>query len=118
MSSDGWVELCALDDMAVGEGRYVVHDGRAVAVLRVTANRVRVMDDACPHAGGSLSAGQIDADGGCVFCPWHGWPFDLETGRCPDNEAFGVQTYPVRIHQGRVLAKLSDDGGPATDRLL
>lgn len=64
----------------------------------------RVMDDACPHAGGSLSAGVIDD--GCVICPWHGWAFNADSGACPDNEAYRVRVYAVRVHNGRVLARL------------
>jgi len=63
-----------------------------------------VMDDACPHAGGSLSAGSLDD--GCVICPWHGWAFSVDSVECPDNAAYRVRVYDVRIEHGRVLARL------------
>jgi nitrite reductase/ring-hydroxylating ferredoxin subunit len=36
------------------------------------------IEDACNHAGASLSEG--DRDGSCVSCPMHGYVFDLVTG--------------------------------------
>jgi hypothetical protein len=34
----------------------------------------------CPHLGGPLAEGTVED--GCVTCPWHGYRFDLRTGRC------------------------------------
>jgi nitrite reductase (NADH) small subunit len=93
-----------LDAVPVGGGRYVEHAGRAYAVIRVDKVTVRVMDDTCPHAGASLSAGHVED--GCVVCPWHAWAFDVHTGTCPDNRAIVVRTYPSRVVQGRVEAQL------------
>jgi nitrite reductase/ring-hydroxylating ferredoxin subunit len=51
------------------------------------------MEDACNHAGASLSEG--DRHGGCVSCPMHGYLFELATGRlveprglCDDQRRF------------------------------
>jgi nitrite reductase/ring-hydroxylating ferredoxin subunit len=46
-------------------------------------------------------------EGQVVRCPWHGWEFDMETGR----SLFGVSkdraaTYPVEIRDGRVTVQL------------
>jgi nitrite reductase/ring-hydroxylating ferredoxin subunit len=53
----------------------------------------RAIEDACNHAGASLSEGE--RRGRCVTCPMHGYVFDLETGRlldprglCDDQRAF------------------------------
>ena len=63
---DGWTDLCAAADVAPGSGHYVEVGTRAIAVLRLASGSeassasFRVMDDHCPHAGGSLSAGAGD----------------------------------------------------------
>lgn len=108
---DGWVDLCAIGDVPDDGGAYVVHNGRALAVFRVGPDQVRVLDDRCPHAGGSLSAGHVQD--GCVVCPWHAWPFDLDHGRCPDNPAIGVTTYPSRLDRQRVWARIPPASQPA-----
>lgn len=36
------------------------------------------LDNQCPHQGGPLGEGKIED--GNVYCPWHGWQFDVDTG--------------------------------------
>ena len=61
------------------------------------------MDNACPHAGGSMSAGWVHD--GCAVCPWHAWPFKLDSGELRDAPGVKIRTYPVRV--------LKPDGKPA-----
>jgi len=106
-AADNWIDLCAVTDVPAGGGKYVEHGHRALAVMRFAAlggETFRVMDDHCPHAGGSLSAGTIIDD--CVICPWHAWPFNVNTGECPDAEAYRVKVYESRVIDGRVWAML------------
>jgi nitrite reductase/ring-hydroxylating ferredoxin subunit len=134
MAEAQWIDLCALSDLPREGGWRVVCDGRALAVFRVRgdgADEVRVLDDRCPHAGGSLSAGSIDrtlrdpgsardldafatpdippGHTGCVICPVHALAFDLDTGRCPEepDPRLSVRVYPARVVAGRVEAQLS-----------
>jgi nitrite reductase/ring-hydroxylating ferredoxin subunit len=54
------------------------------------------IEDACNHAGASLSEGERSGKGGaCVACPMHGYVFDLTSGRlleprglCDDQRRF------------------------------
>ena len=53
----------------------------------------RAMEDACNHAGASLSEGERLGD--CVACPMHGYVFEIATGRllrptglCDDQRVF------------------------------
>ncbi len=105
--SQGWVALCEWDEIpAHPNGKHVVIQGQALAVFRIQGEHhaVRAIDDTCPHAGASLSGGHLHE--GCVVCPWHGWPFDVDTGRCPDNPEVGIRVYPACVHQGRVWARV------------
>jgi nitrite reductase/ring-hydroxylating ferredoxin subunit len=98
-------DLCPVDAVPAKGGHYVVVDGKALAVMRDGGGEIRVMDDTCPHAGASLSAGHVD-DSNCIVCPWHDWAFDVDDGRCPDNPSIGVKVYPSRVEAGRVVAQL------------
>jgi nitrite reductase/ring-hydroxylating ferredoxin subunit len=40
------------------------------------------LEDACNHAGASLSEGELDESGRCVVCPMHAYVFELTTGKC------------------------------------
>jgi nitrite reductase/ring-hydroxylating ferredoxin subunit len=71
-----------------------------VAVCRV-GDEVFVLEDTCPHAGGSLGDGELQ--GGTLVCPDHGWPFDVRTGRCTLSPGVAVRRWPAWIADGRVV---------------
>lgn len=103
-SNGEWTDLCALADVPhVGSGKFVACKNRALAVFR-QGEEVKVIDDTCPHAGGSLASGFIR--NGVVHCPWHGWPFRIADGVCPDNPGIKVTAYEARIEGDQVQAKV------------
>ena len=72
--------------------------GRRLVVGR-TAQGYFALDDTCPHAGGSLSEGMLDA--GAVVCPIHGYAYDIVTGEGLDDGA-EVRVHPC-VLEGDVL---------------
>jgi nitrite reductase (NADH) small subunit/3-phenylpropionate/trans-cinnamate dioxygenase ferredoxin subunit len=91
-----------------GRGRAVNVEGRRVAVFRV-GDRWSALQDACPHMGASLAEGRLV--NGIVTCHWHGWRFDLETGRgAPPARSWAcARTYEVRLDGEDVLIRRPDD---------
>ena len=61
-----------------GSAREFVVGSRIVAVFRTPAGWSAI-DGICSHAGGPLAQGKVV--GGVVTCPWHGWQYELTTGR-------------------------------------
>lgn len=56
---------------------------RSVNVVKILrTSTYEVFDDKCPHRGAKLSRGVVDANNGCIRCPYHGMEFDLEDGTC------------------------------------
>ena len=55
----------------------------------------RAVQDACSHNGQSLSKGKVNYLGEIV-CPWHGYRFDLGTGRPCDSSSPDLKIYPVK----------------------
>lgn len=104
----GWHRLCEVAEIPAPEdgGFYVTVGRRSLAVFRLEGGAVRVIDDACPHAGASLAGGFVEA--GCVVCRYHAWAFDLESGRCPDNAGIGVNVYESRVKDGVVWARVGE----------
>lgn len=49
----------------------------------------------CPHAGGRLHEGYVDAAGNIV-CPLHRYKFRLENGFNCSGEGYYLKTYPVQ----------------------
>jgi nitrite reductase/ring-hydroxylating ferredoxin subunit len=72
--------------------------GHAYAVCN-DAGRFAVVDNACPHVGGSLGRASVRA--GRIICPWHLYEWDLATGRSPDFPRT-LRVYPTRVRNGRV----------------
>lgn len=103
-----WTTLCELDEVKEDEGKYVDVDGRALAVF-LHKGVPHVMDDLCPHAGGSLASGWVEemGDTPCAVCPVHCWPFRLDTGEYYDMPGFEVRVYPTRVEEqdGRKLVQ-------------
>jgi phenylpropionate dioxygenase-like ring-hydroxylating dioxygenase large terminal subunit len=84
--------------------------GKNVIFVRDHA-RIFALADRCPHRGTPLRFGKRDFPG-TLTCVYHGWCFDLESGKLaaaltegPDSPMVGkasVQTYPVREHFGLI----------------
>ena len=58
----------------------------------------------CPHEDGPLAEGWLEGDS--VVCPWHGFDFDLQTGRCRINDYLAIPVYPVRVRADAVEVDL------------
>jgi nitrite reductase (NADH) small subunit len=69
-------------------------DGKTVALANVDG-KFFAINNTCLHRGGPLGQGEMDA--AVVTCPWHGWQYDVRTGKVAANPAVGVETYPVEV---------------------
>ncbi len=78
--------------------------GKALALFALNG-KIVAMDAECPHQGGPLHEGIIAED--CVVCPWHGYEFELASGRCASVPGLRVKTYPAYVEQGAVWVELS-----------
>jgi len=77
--------------------------GRQLALFNL-AGEIYALDGFCPHKGAPLGEGTLE--NGTVFCPLHGWQFDIRTGACFDNPAKPATCLPVRIVDGEVQVQL------------
>lgn len=97
MSDHGWIAVGRAEEWTEEGVRLVAIGARRIGVYR-RAGAWYALKDLCPHAGGPLHEGRLRD--GAVACPWHGWAFDLATGRGPGDAR--VATYPVRVRDGIV----------------
>lgn len=101
------VELIKLDRCRRDRGTFVEHGGHELAVFRLSEpDRVVVLDNTCPHAGGNLSGGEIE--GGLVTCRSHQWRFDLSTGVCTHSPLARVRRYPAEVRDDIIWVDLPD----------
>jgi len=78
----------------------IVNGIRICMVLR--DNQLWAVQDRCTHNGESLSKGTVNYLGD-VICPWHGYRFDLRTGREANEQARDLITYPVKEEEEGVF---------------
>ncbi|MBM3515783.1 MAG: Rieske 2Fe-2S domain-containing protein [Alphaproteobacteria bacterium] len=105
-----WVDVGAADDLAkAGVSRCVTPKARLAVSFR--DGTFGAIASACNHAGGPLRQGHLDGER--VVCPWHQWRFHRCNGHGATAEQGNVQSYPVKVEDGRVLV----DVGTATSRV-
>lgn len=94
-------------------------EGRSIGVFNI-GGEFFALRNVCPHQGGPLCEGVLSglvAPGApgeyrytgrkeVLRCPWHGWEFDVRTGRSYiDPEHTRVRTYPVELLPAAYLAE-------------
>ncbi|MFE5770738.1 nitrite reductase small subunit NirD [Streptomyces sp. NPDC056485] len=99
-ATEGWLTVCELSDLTPGRGVAVLlPDGSQAAVFITRSGSTYAIDNRDPFTGAAvLSRGLIGCAEGRPFVasPLLKQRFDLVSGRCLDDEAAAVRTYPVR----------------------
>ncbi|QIN83285.1 Rieske 2Fe-2S domain-containing protein [Rubrobacter tropicus] len=126
-------------ELPPGDRKVVEVEGRSIGLFNVNG-RFHALKNSCPHQAAPLCLGSVkgmtmpgkpgeyvwDREGEILRCPWHGWEFDILTGRSVFNPhktrvrsyevtveppaEFGdeerVETYPVSVEDGLVVVHL------------
>lgn len=111
--------VARVEEIAPGASKLVHVEGRDIAVFNV-AGEFMAIANRCPHEGADLCKGNLvslfESDmpgvvktsrhGELVRCPWHGWEFDLRTGKswC-DPARTRVKSYDVSVEHGAKLVE-------------
>jgi 3-phenylpropionate/trans-cinnamate dioxygenase ferredoxin subunit len=121
-----------VSELPPGERRIVEVEGRSIGVFNVH-NQFYALRNRCPHQGAPLCLGAIkgmalpskpgeyvwEREGEILRCPWHGWEFDITSGRSifnphqmrvrtyevtvePDEDP-AIETYPVTVEDGLIV---------------
>jgi 3-phenylpropionate/trans-cinnamate dioxygenase ferredoxin subunit len=64
--------------------------------------KIHAVQDKCTHNGESLSKGKINYQGE-VICPWHGYRFNLKTGRECMQQISDLECYPIKENEEGVF---------------
>jgi len=99
-----WIPVAAIDECPPGASIERVADGRMVAIANVDG-RFHAIDGLCPHQGGPLGTGVLC--GTTLTCPWHGWQFDVVTGRHKVSATVRQAVHEVREEGGRLFVRLA-----------
>ena len=96
--SDSPIKVCKVSELSFGQSKCIQANGKEIAVFNIKG-KFYALDNICLHAGGPLNEGYIDEEKCQVTCSWHGWGYDLATGKCvthPKQDVF-TSSYPIKI---------------------
>ena len=99
-SSNGFVDVCAVDDIPEKRAKIAVIAGDRVAVFKYDG-KISAVSNACQHQNGPLGEGRIID--GFITCPWHGYQYCPHNGQSPAPFTERIPTFNVKIENGRVL---------------
>lgn len=100
-------------EIGPGERKIVEIGGRSIGVFNI-GGEYFALRNRCPHQGGPLCAGmqfaplrsttpgeyQRGGDGEVIRCPWHGWEFEIRTGRSWfDPQRTRVRSYRAAVSE-------------------
>ncbi|HZQ27008.1 MAG TPA: nitrite reductase small subunit NirD [Acidimicrobiales bacterium] len=101
-----WVDVCALDDLALDRGSCALVGPYQVALFRVSPHgHVYALSNFDPFSRAYvLSRGIVGSKGDVpkVASPVYKQSFDLRSGQCLDDGTVGIATFPVRVIGSRV----------------
>jgi 3-phenylpropionate/trans-cinnamate dioxygenase ferredoxin subunit len=94
-----WIKIfddpTAARQVLVNDRPQLVIIGAKRICLVLHNEKLLAVQDKCSHNGESLSKGTINYVGE-VVCPWHGYRFNLVTGRESGERSHDLVTYPVK----------------------
>ena len=111
--------VATVAEIPPGTKKLVTVNGRPIAIFNLNGD-FHGLFNLCPHQGGSLSDGLITGllesespgtfrytrKGEIIRCPWHGWEFDIRTGKshCSPTR-IRTRAYKVETEPGAALVE-------------
>lgn len=108
--------VCRVEELPPGQ-RMIIPDGRFGIGIFNQNGEVFALNNYCPHAGAPVCKGPITGtttsagsysstwikDGDILRCPWHGWEYELATGRSVVDPVKRIKSYRVTIEEGWIV---------------
>lgn len=113
-----------LDELTEDDRRIVTAAGKEIVVFR-HRDDVYALSNTCLHQGGPVGEGpllgKVEAvlgdDGSYLadrfsddrthlVCPWHGWEYDIRTGRCAALPRLRLERYETEVRGGEVYVRI------------
>lgn len=112
--------ICKAEELPPGERRIVEVSGKSIGVFNIDGS-YHAIRNVCPHQMAPLCLGRLSGttlpsepgefnyglEGRVIRCPWHGWEFDVTTGRSVFNP------HKMRVKHYEVTVEAAEAGRPA-----
>lgn len=111
--------VATTDEIKPGERKVVTIAEREIVIFNLNGDYVGLLNR-CPHQGGKICDGVVtglitsdepgkinyDRPGEIIRCPWHGWFFDLRTGKSwGEPDQVKTRKYDVEVADGQKLVE-------------
>jgi len=103
-------------NLAPGQKRIIEVAGKSIGIFNVDG-AYYALHNRCPHMGGNLCEGPVTGttlqtdkvefnygrQNELVRCGWHGWEFEIKSGRCLVHDKIRARTYTVTEEDGQLI---------------
>ena len=104
----------AVDEVPEGERKLIDVDGLSIGVFHHNGEWI-ALRNYCLHRAGPVCTGPLEGD--TLVCPWHGYQYDINTGKLLIDPSVKLEKYPVEVRDGQVYARIpltTWDGDPVS----
>lgn len=114
------VAVAQANEIQPGQHKVVMAERWEIGIFNIRGEYY-ALRNYCPHQGAPLCRGAVHGTtlpsqvhqfiygraGEIVLCPWHGWEFDIRTGRSlVDPDKVRTRSYPVIVENGTIFVEL------------
>jgi nitrite reductase/ring-hydroxylating ferredoxin subunit len=103
------------DEIQEGKSKIINIEGRSIGIYRI-GDEYYALHNRCPHEGAQLCKGlvcgttlpskvyeyEFGRKGELVRCPWHGWEFEIKTGKSVFDEKVRTRSYKVQVEGNKI----------------
>lgn len=122
-----WQAVGSVAEIPPGERKIVELDGQSIGIFNVAGEYTAILN-VCPHEFAPVCLGRVGGttltsvpgewkwgrEGEILSCPWHGWEFELLTGKALFGKRPRLRLFPIKVEEGQVFVSLiGSDRGPA-----
>ncbi|CAI2354454.1 unnamed protein product [Caenorhabditis sp. 36 PRJEB53466] len=115
---NGWYCVCESEKLANNQIMEITVLGQFLTLIRSESGAVYITDSYCPHLGANFNIGGRVVRDNCIQCPFHGWIFSAETGKCVEvpydegriPEQAKVTTWPCVERNNNIYLWYHSDG--------
>ena len=113
-----YVVACA-EDIPPGARKIVDINGREIGILNVEGSYY-AFQNRCPHQGAPICLGPVEGtnlssdpktyrwgrENEILRCPWHGWEFDLHTGKALVDPTIRLHSVSIGVEESEIIVYL------------
>ncbi|MGG1659898.1 Rieske (2Fe-2S) protein [Brevibacillus sp. NRS-1366] len=112
--------VCEKAELEQRKMYYVSLEGMEIGVILVK-NQIHAIKNTCPHFEGPVCLGNVServrmrldenkmsggdyhsSDEVNIVCPWHGFEFDIDSGKCIADPRFTLRKFQPHVKDGKV----------------